>query len=254
MSKAGRKAIVKALPDLKEKYQPDFVIANAENLAHGKGITEKTVNEMVEAGIDAFTSGNHIFKRKEGLDILQSKDTRFVRPANYPPQAPGVGYKIFQVGAKKLLLVNLVGRVFFREDFDCPFRAIDDILSETESENPDVIVVDVHVEATSEAKALGYYLDGRVSAVLGTHTHVPTADERILNDGTAYISDVGMVGVKDSVLGMDKEAVIAQFLSQLPFKGDPAEEGVCEVNAVVVDVGSDGKAEKIEKIYEEVEI
>ena len=254
MSKAGRKAIVKSLPDLKEKLQPDFVIANGENLAHGKGVTEKTVNEMTEAGIDAFTSGNHIFKRKEGLDILQSKDTRFVRPANYPPGTPGVGYKIFQVGAKKLLLVNLVGRVFFREDFDCPFRAIDAVLGETESENPDVIIIDAHVEATSEAKALGYYLDGRVSAVLGTHTHVPTADERILEGGTAHITDVGMVGVKDSVLGMDKEPVLEQFLTQLPFKGDPAEEGICEVSAVVVDINSEGKAERIERVYEEVEV
>ncbi|MBU1177853.1 TIGR00282 family metallophosphoesterase [Patescibacteria group bacterium] len=254
VGKAGREAVKKVLPAWREKHEPDFVLANGENLAHGAGITEKTIQEMTEVGIDAFTSGNHIFQNKQGIDVLNNKKADIVRPANYPPGAPGVGWKIFPVRTKKLLLVNLIGRVFFKDDYDCPFRVMDDVLEKTKLEKPDVIFVDMHMEATSEAKALGFYLDGRVSAVVGTHTHVPTADERVLPGGTAYITDVGMAGPQDSVIGAKKEAVLEQFLTQLPFKYDVEEEGLCEVNGVVVEIGSDGKAEKIERVYEEVEM
>lgn len=254
VGKPGRKAIKKILPDLKEKHSPDFIIANAENLAHGKGINEKTIKEMTEAGIDAFTSGNHIFQRKEGLPLLEKRDTNIIRPANYPPQAPGAGFKFFSIRTKKLLLINLIGRVFFREDYDCPFRTIDNILEKAQAEKPNAIIVDIHTEATSESKALGFYLDGRVSAVFGTHTHVPTADAEILGKYTAYVTDVGMVGVKDSVLGVEKESVIEQFLTQLPFKFDILERGICEVNSILVEIDEKGKAKKIEKIYQEVKV
>ncbi|MFH2104738.1 MAG: TIGR00282 family metallophosphoesterase [Parcubacteria group bacterium] len=254
VGKGGRQAVKKVLPDWREKYQPDFVIANGENLAHGAGVTEKTIQEMTEAGIDAFTSGNHIFQNKQGVDVLNNKESNIVRPANYPSGAPGIGWKIFPVRTKKILLVNLIGRVFFKDDYDCPFRAMDDILQETKSKKPDVIFVDMHMEATSEAKALGFYLDGRVSAVVGTHTHVPTADERVLPGGTAYITDVGMAGPQDSIIGAKKEAVMEQFISQLPFKYDVEEGGICEVSGVVVEIGAKGKAEKIERAYEEVEV
>ncbi|NQV13737.1 MAG: TIGR00282 family metallophosphoesterase [Parcubacteria group bacterium] len=254
VGKGGRRAVKKVLPTWREKYQPDFVIANGENLAHGAGVTEKTIAEMTEVGIDAFTSGNHIFQNKQGVDVLNNKESNIIRPANYPPGAPGIGWKIFPVRTKKILLVNLIGRVFFKDDYDCPFRVADDILEETKSEKPDVIFVDMHMEATSEAKALGFHLDGRVSAVVGTHTHVPTADERVLSGGTAYITDVGMAGPQDSVIGAKKEVVTEQFLTQLPFKYDVEEEGVCEVNGVVVEIGAKGKAKKIERVHEEVEV
>ena len=254
MGKAGRKAVKKVLPDWQRKYEPDFVIANGENLAHGAGITEKTINEMTEAGVEAFTAGNHIFQNKQGIDVLNNKDTNVVRPANYPPGAPGVGWKIFPVRAKKVLVINLIGRVFFKDDYDCPFRIADEVLEEAKKEKPDVIFVDMHIEASSEAKALGYYLDGRVSAILGTHTHVPSADARILEGGTAYMTDVGMVGLKDSVLGVKKETVIDQFLSQLSFNFDLEEKGLCEVSGALIEIDSDGKAKKIERIYEEVEV
>ena len=253
VGKAGRKAIKKVLPDLLKDIQPDFVVGNVENLAHGKGITEKTIKEMENAGINAFTSGNHIFQRKEGLDLLKKKDTNILRPANYPPQAPGIGYQIFPVRTKNILLINIIGRVFFREDYDCPFRVIDEII-EKNKDSVDYIIVDFHKEATSEGQAMSYYLDGRVSALLGTHTHVATADAQVLKKGTAYITDVGMVGIKESVLGVDKDSVIEHFLTQLPFKYDITEAGIAEVNYVVVEIDNDGKSQKIEKGYQEVEV
>lgn len=254
MGKAGRRAVKKVLPGWREKYEPDFVVANGENLAHGAGVTEKIITEMTEAGIDAFTSGNHIFQNKQGVDVLNNKDTNIVRPANYPPGAPGVGWKVFSVRTKKILITNLIGRVFFKDDYDCPFRAADDVLAEAEKEKSDAILVDMHIEASSEAKALGYYLDGRVSAILGTHTHVPTADERVLPGGTAYITDVGMAGLRDSVLGVKKEVVIDQFLAQLPFKYDLEEKGLCEVSGVLIETESAEKAKSIERVHEEVEV
>jgi len=254
VGRGGRRAVRNILPKLQKKLSPDFVIANVENLAHGKGITEKTLNQMEEAGIEAFTSGNHIFQRKEGLEILEKKDTNVLRPANYPPEAPGIGYKIFQIRTKKLLLINIIGRVFFREDYDCPFRTMDNILIDTKDEKPDVIIVDFHKEATSESQAMSYYLDGRISALIGTHTHVPTADAQIMPQKTAYITDVGMAGIKESVLGVNKKSVIEHFLTQLPFKYDIIDEGVAEVNYVVIDIDNKGKAKSIEKGYEEVEV
>jgi metallophosphoesterase (TIGR00282 family) len=255
IGKIGRKALKKTLPDLKKEYEVDLVIANAENIAHGFGVTSKTLNEMIECGVDVFTSGNHIWDKDEAVDIFKAKKINLIRPANYPPGTPGVGYKIIEISTKRLLVVNLIGRVFLRENFDCPFRKLDSILEENKNERLNGIIVDFHAEATSEKVALGYYADGRISAVVGTHTHVPTADERILPKGTAHISDVGMVGAKNSIIGDKTEDIIKRFIYQMPYPFEPIEEGTCQINAVLIEIDSKtGKAIKIERIDREVEI
>jgi len=255
VGKIGRQAITQILPDLKKEYKPDLVIANAENLAHGKGVTRDTLESMMDIGVDFFTSGNHIWKKKDAYPVLQENKLPLIRPANYPPEVPGTGYKIIEVGSKKVLIINLVGRVFMKEDFDCPFRALDEILKETKKQKPNVIIIDFHAEATSEHRAMGFYATGQVSAVLGTHTHIQTADEEISPKGTAYITDVGMVAAKDSILGVDKEDIIKKFLTQLPVEHTMPESGQVTVNAVFLEVDpKTTKATKIKRINQEVEI
>lgn len=253
VGKPGRKAVAKILPELKKKYDLDLVIANAENLAHGIGITKKTVDFILKAGVDVLTGGNHIFAKKEGIDLLANKEYPILRPANYPPGVVGQGYRLIEIRTKKVLIINLIGRVFFALDYDCPFRLADEILKKYE-EIP-IKIVDFHAEATSEKKAFGFYLDGRVSAVLGTHTHIPTQDFKILSKKTAYVTDIGMVGSSNSVIGDKKESVIKRFLSQIPVKLEIKEEGPVEVNAVFIEIDDQtGKAKKIEKIYQDVDI
>jgi len=253
--KIGRQAITKALPDLKDKYQPDFVMANAENLAHGKGVTETTIKEMQAIGIDLFTSGNHVWDKNEVYAILNKKDSPLIRPANYPEGTPGKGEKNVKIGLNNLLVVNLVGRVFFREDFEDPFSTIEKILVNHKNDNLSGIIVDFHAEATSEKNALGFYLDGKVSAVIGSHTHVQTADEKILAKGTAYISDLGFIGAKDSVIGLDKKIIIKNFLTQINEPGEIPENGICQINGVYLEINpKTQKAIKIQRINQEVEI
>ena len=256
VGKIGRGAIKKVLPQLKKELEPDLVMANVENLAHGKGVTKKTLREVKDAGIDIFTSGNHIWKQNEVFEIFQEKDCMLLRPANYPPNVPGKGYKIFEVGTRSILVVNLIGRVFFKDEFDCPFRKIDEILKEFEKKkNLSGIIVDFHAEATSEKVAFGWYVDGRVSVVLGTHTHIPTADGQILPQGTAYITDVGMVGAKESVIGVQKEIIIQNFLTQIGKSHEIPKQGICTVNAVLVEIDPETKrAIDIKRIDREVEI
>jgi metallophosphoesterase (TIGR00282 family) len=255
VGKIGRRAVAKILPQLKKKYDPDLVLANAENLAHGIGITTKTLNEMIEAGIEFFTSGDHIFDKKEAIEILEKKDSPLIRPANFPSGVPGVGAKLLEIGTKKVLMINLIGRVFFKNQYDCPFRGADEILNEYKNINPSAIIVDFHAEATSEKNALAQYLDGRVSAVLGTHTHVGTDDFQILPEGMAYVTDIGMVGAKDSVIGVDKKNILKNFLTQIPQLHEIPEEGICVVNAIYLEINpKTKKAIKIKKIKEEVEI
>lgn len=245
--KMGREAIKKYLPKLKQTYQPDLIIANGENLAHGLGLTAKTLEEMLEAGIDFFTSGNHVWDKKDIYQIFSDNKLKdkLIRPSNYPPGAPGEGYKIIQINAYSLLVINLVGRVFFSENFDCPFRSLDDILGKTQRKKIDGIIVDFHAEATSEKEAMGWYADGRVSAVVGTHTHVQTADEKILSRGTAYISDMGMVGPSDSVIGAEKESIIKMFLSQISQPIEPsAETGPYIINGVIIEINPKTKLAK----------
>lgn len=246
VGRPGREAIKKILPAWKKKYQPDLILANGENLAHGKGVTEKTLKEVLDSGIDLVTSGNHVWHQKEAIPLLEDKELPLLRPANWSFGVAGQGQKIITLRTKKILLINLIGRVFMHKQYDDPFRCIDYILDELDQE-VDGIVIDWHAEATSEKQALGWYCDGRVSAVLGTHTHIPTADARILPQGTAYISDIGLVGVRDSILGLDKETALKGFLFQLPQKLEVA-QGPVEVNAVLVEIVSKNKAESIEKL------
>ena len=254
IGRPGREALKKILPEWKKKYQPDLILANAENLAHGIGITRKSVKEISEAGVDLLTSGNHVFDKREEISLLEDKDALIIRPANYPPMVIGQGHKIIEIGVKKVLVIILNGRVFFKVSLDCPFREADRILKEYEDEKFSAIIVDFHAEATSEKIAMGYYLDGRVSAVLGTHTHVATADERILPGGTAYISDVGMVGPIDSVIGIDKKNILKGFLTQTPQKRGEIAPGPVEVSAVLVEIGNHFRAKKIKRLQEVVDI
>ena len=242
----GRKAVHEVLPLLRQQYKLDMVIVNAENSAGGFGLTPAIAQEFIETGVHVLTSGNHIWAQKDIIPELDS-GMPILRPLNYPPGVPGRGYLI----TGKTMVVNLMGRTFMN-DIDCPFRAMDRLLEETE-DRPPVIIVDFHAEATSEKMAMGRYLDGRVSAVLGTHTHVGTIDAQILPQGTAYVTDIGMTGPTDSIIGDDVASVLKRFLTGMPHhlsvgKGKPA------LNAVLVDVDEDsGRAIGIERICRQLE-
>jgi metallophosphoesterase (TIGR00282 family) len=243
VGKPGRRIVREGLPSLKEQFQPLFTIANGENSAGGVGITPEIADELFGYGIDAMTLGNHAFQKKEIYEYLNSEKA-IVRPSNMPPRVPGKGWRLIERDGVKLAVVNLCGRVFL-EGFDDPFREIDRLLSEIPTRH---VLVDFHAEATSEKWAFGWYVDGRVTAVLGTHTHVPTADERVLPKGTAWITDVGMTGPEDSVIGMSKEIILERFLTSLPARFEVAEEpGV--ISGVVVRVERDtGRALEIRRV------
>lgn len=263
----GREGVSKALSSLKKEYSPDIVGANVENLAHGRGISKDSLDEITYAGVDFFTSGNHIWEGRDSKELLLKKDLPLARPANYPPGAPGKGFYEVRVGTKRLLVVNLMGRVFMKVQIDCPFRKADGILKEYGIANrlspeesissvtdgrADAIFLDFHAETTSEKRALGFYLDGRISCIAGTHTHVPTADEQILENGTGYITDVGMCGVQNSSIGLDKEAMLREIITQVPQKKEVA-EGRVEIGAVLFDVDKFGKCKKVKRIREFVD-
>ncbi len=244
IGRPGRQAVEKLLPGLRQQYKLDLVIANAENTAGGLGLTSTTARELFGAGVDVLTSGNHIWAQKEIIPYLDG-EMPILRPLNYPPGVPGKGYII----TKQAMVVNLIGRTFIG-DFDCPFRAMDKLLSEFKQS---VIIVDFHAEATSEKVAMGRYLDGRVSAVLGTHTHVGTIDTQLLPQGTAYVTDVGMTGPTNSVIGDDAEAVLQRFLTMMPHRLSVG-KGKTILNAVIVGVDEKtGKATSIDRICREVE-
>ncbi|MBI4600061.1 TIGR00282 family metallophosphoesterase [Candidatus Uhrbacteria bacterium] len=255
MGKAGRKAVAHFLPALREEYGIDTVIANAENLAHGKGVTRTTLREMTDAGVDCFTSGNHVWAKPEGVEILSAQDSVLLRPANYPPQNPGQGEKILSIATKSLLVVNLMGRDFMPAGVDCPFRALDAILAKHASTPLNGIIVDFHGEVTSEKHAIALYADGRVSAVVGTHTHVPTADERILPKGTGFQSDIGMCGVRDTLIGITYESGIQRFLSSRPTHFEVAESGLTVFNSVLLEIDPKTRQTvRIERIGKELTI
>ena len=229
------------LPGLYSEYNIDLVIGNGENVAGGLGVTPSTARELFDSGIDVITTGNHIWAHKEIIPDLDS-ELALLRPLNYPPTNPGRGYLL----KNNVLLVNLVGRVFIG-NFDCPFRAMDQLLAEFEHKSIPIIV-DFHAEATSEKVAMGKYLDGRVSAVLGTHTHVGTIDAHILPGGTAYVTDIGMVGPIDSVIGVDPDSAINGFLTQIPRRLS-AGKGKANFDAILVEVDENtGKAVDIQRI------
>ncbi len=246
VGKAGRQAIDGVLEKVVADYKIEFTIANGENAAGGMGITPSIAIEFLDQGVDVLTSGNHIWAKKEIVPFLE-EELRILRPANYPPKVPGRGSGIFHSrNGQRLGVLNLEGRVFMKH-LDCPFR-VGEKEVELLREETNIILVDFHAEATSEKMAMGWFLDGKVSAVLGTHTHVQTSDERILNEGTAYISDVGMTGPLDSVIGIRKEIALERLLTQIPWKFDVAKDEI-ELQGVVIDVDpKTGKAENIQRI------
>lgn len=242
----GRRAISALLSGLKEEYSLDFVIANAENASGGSGIIPKVAEELFASGVDVLTSGDHIWKRKEIFELI-GREKRILRPLNFPVSNPGRGSNIFKTKeGKKIGVINVDGRVFM-EALECPFKttlaAREELAQETK-----VIIVDIHAEATSEKVALGWYLDGKVSAVLGTHTHIQTADERVLPQGTAYITDVGMCGPYDSVIGRKVENVLERFITSMPVRFEVADENI-KLCAVVLDIDEKtGRAKSIHRI------
>ncbi len=244
----GREAVKKILPELKKQYSPDLIIANAENLAHGKGVTRLTIAEMQEAGINIFTGGNHTFHREDAPEVVGDSSLPIIRPLNYPDSVPGEGFKIVEVGSNKILIFNLLGRVFMKENTNDPFLTAQKILAD--NKDVKISILDFHAEATSEKIALKHYLDGKISAILGTHTHIPTADWKITKNGTAYVSDIGMCGPADSVIGLDKDQIIKQYLTQIPQKKIVPENGEAEINAVYLEIdGNSGKTINVEKIH-----
>jgi hypothetical protein len=298
VGKGGRKILREVLPQWREKYSPDVVIVNVENLAHGKGVTPGTLSDLDNLDIDCYTSGNHIFNKSDLSRECFEKYDKLIRPANYESlldkakqkqNVPGYGYYRFSkiihpplipplkggetagdIGVipsplggglgrgdnQQFLVINLNGQVFMEKQFDGvignPFLALDGVLSQ-QSQKGDIIIVDFHAEATSEKIALGYYADGRVTAILGTHTHVPTADARVLPGGTAHITDAGMTGARDGVIGVKKENVLEKFLHpEGKFKNEVEEDGVLQINGVLIEVGDNQKAVKIEKLYQEI--
>ncbi len=244
----GRRALRLFLPELLEKWQPDFVVGNAENAAGGYGLTEKIAEELFDLGLDLLTSGNHIWKR-EFLPYL-SRTERVLRPANYPEEAPGKGYGVVRKGEKVLGVINLEGRIFMRPLL-CPLRTAEKYIQKLREITP-CVLVDFHAEATSEKIILGWALDGKVSALLGTHTHVQTADERILPGGTAYLTDVGMCGLADGVIGMRRDQALEMYLTQVPRKLEVPKSGRVKLEAVFLELDSDsGRALRIERIRRE---
>jgi len=238
----GRRGLAAAMPELRERYAPDAVVVNGENSAGGMGITEKTAKALFEAGADAITTGNHVYRHREAYEFLERSD-RVVRPANYPHANPGRGYTVIEVSGKRVGVINLSGAIGLTVARS-PFTEVDSILEKIEC---DFAIVDFHAEVSSEKVAMGWHLDGRVAAVFGTHTHVPTADGRVLPQGTAFISDVGMTGSRTSVLGVKPELILRQLITQMPVKFETAEEDVWAMGAAV-EVNERGLADSFEQV------
>jgi hypothetical protein len=241
----GRRVLTELLPRAVDHYCIDLVVANGENASGGLGITPQVADQFLSQGVDLLTSGNHIWKHKEILSYLNDTD-RLLRPANYPPDAPGRGLAVVETAAgERVAVINLEGRVFM-SSLECPFRTVDQLLNTLPPEVK-IILVDMHAEATSEKQALGWYLDGRVSAMVGTHTHVQTADERILPGGTGYISDVGMTGPVDSVIGMKREIILERFLTQRPQPFRVATQNM-QLQGVVLTIDPQGRCQEVHRV------
>jgi len=242
----GRDMVKEYLPKLKEKYRPTITIINGENAASGKGINEKIYRQFLEMGAQVVTLGNHAWDKKEIFDFID-KAKYLVRPANFPSEVPGTGIVYLKVNQDEVAVINLQGRTFLPA-IDCPFKKADELIAEAKERTP-IIFVDFHAEVTSEKQAMGWYLDGRVTAVVGTHTHVQTADERILPGGTAYLTDAGMTGPYDGILGVDRDAVIKRFLTSLPVRFEVSTGGRTQLSGVVIDVDKKtGRATKIQRV------
>ncbi len=241
----GRRALQTLLPRLKREHAIDVTVVNVENAAAGFGVTPPLCRDFLDQGVDVMTSGNHIWDKKEIIAYI-AKENLLLRPANFPVGTPGSGHVTVKSGPHRVAVLNLMGRVFMQPN-DCPFRKADEIVPELRRATP-IVVVDMHCEATSESQAMGWYLAGRVSAVVGTHRHVQTADERILPGGTAYITDLGMTGPVDSVIGVDKDIILERFLSQMPVRFEPA-KGPAALHGVVIAVDPEtGRASGIQRL------
>lgn len=248
VGKIGRQAVLKLLPGIKTEYKVDLVIAQAENLAHGIGVTRDTLEEVRAAGIDLFTGGNHIFQ-KQGRELVADPSARLLRPANYP-EAPGTGWVVFPWMGIQLVLINLQGQVFMKEAVNNPFNMLDNILKGLPQEVK-VVLIDFHAEATSEKVAMGWHVDGRASAVWGTHIQVPTADARVLSKGTGFVTDLGMSGIRDGVIGVEKDGILRTFVSGLSEQHVIPEVGMAVMNGVLFEIdpvtGTCLKAERIDR-------
>jgi len=253
VARIGRKTVSQILPNLKIKEKIDFVISNGENLTTGNGLTEETVEEMVNAGIDFFTTGNHVWKKPEFIPNLDNPKTPVIRPANYPVGTPGRGYQTIKTPFGSILIINLLGlEGFLNAYLDNPFHKLEQVLEE--AGEADIKIVDFHADISSEKVALGLFADGKVSALIGTHTHVPTADARILPGGTAVVTDIGMVGHQNTSLGVDATNIIQRFLTGIPQKHEIPTTGPVWFHSVLMEFGKDGKAKSIKRIDLEAEI
>jgi len=245
VGRPGREAIIEQLPKLRTKYKPDFIVANGENLASGKGITPRIYEQLMEAGIDLLTGGNHTLKRPDVLEIIDNEDTRILRPANWADDTHGWGFATIKRDSAELQVINLQGQVFMEKpDCTSPFEKADEILKEYSNK---FTIIDIHAEATSEKRALAEYLDGRVSAVIGTHTHVATCDAQVLKNGTGFITDVGMTGPEDSILGVKKELVIKRFMVDEKQIFEVA-DNPAKIHGVVVELDDKGKCKKLSSL------
>ena len=244
--RVARKVFAELTPKLKAEKNIDMIVANGENAAHGHGLTVATFNELLSGGADVITTGNHVWSNKDVFEIID-REPFLLRPANYPEGTPGKGFCIFPYRAKNIGVINVMGRTFM-QSMDCPFICAETIVEQIKNDC-DIILVDFHAEATSEKVSLGYFLDGKVTAVVGTHTHVQTADERILPNGTAYITDLGMVGIYDSVIGLDIESIVEQFISCRKGKFTVPEKGACIYCGVILEIDdATNQAKTIERL------
>lgn len=250
VGKSGRKALESILPNLRQEEKIDFVVANGENAAGGFGLTPEIAEAIFDSGVDVITSGNHIWDQREIFPSLDG-ELPIIRPANYPSAAPGKG--VVRIGG--IAVINLQGRVFMPEGTHSPWVVVDDLLDDLSDDPPKVILVDFHTEATSEQNAMGWYLDGRVSALVGTHTHVPTADTKLLPRGTAYVTDLGMTGPVNSIIGSRPDDVLSRFLTAMPKRLNVAEGGPAQFNSVIIQIdeqtGMANDVRRIDRILDE---
>jgi len=253
VGKLGRKTVAELVPKWREHYKADLVIANGENMAHGKGISLLTAQEVLASGIDWLTSGDHCFDQSSSIEACFNGELPILRPENYADEAPGKGHAVIKIGDHEILLLNLIGRTFMPRHYNCPFRAADRILANFTEKNFSAIIIDIHAETTAEKIALRHFLNGKISALLGTHTHVPTADAQITDQGTAYITDVGMTGDADGVIGVGADAIVASFLSQTKVSHILADRGRAQCGAVHLSIDPEtGRCLKITPLNERV--
>ena len=249
MGKSGREAVTRRLPGIIDREKIDFTIVNGENASHGRGLTEAHFRDLRDAGANAVTLGDHAFDQREALTYIE-REPALLRPINMAPESPGRGAMLFDAGGKQVLVVNAIGRVFM-QPADDPFRAVEAAVAATPlGELADAIVVDFHTEATSEIGGMGVYLDGRVSLVVGTHTHIPTADARILKGGTGFMSDAGMCGDYDSIIGVDPEEPLTRFLTGIPSERFTPAGGEATLSGVIIETGTDGLCRSITPLRE----